>query len=144
MHSPREARFELRNDLSELARARKITREFIGDALEARDLNRVVLAIDEALANIMEHAYPEDPELRIQLEMRHEQDRFVFVLEDEGEFFDPTRAPLPDLKEHAAQKRDGGLGIYLFTTLLETTHEVRPSGGNRLRLEKNLSGENAQ
>ena len=48
-------------DVSELSRVRDELKEFLGASFDRIDTNRIILSVDEALANIVEHAY-EGPE----------------------------------------------------------------------------------
>lgn len=133
-------------DVSELSRVRDELKEFLGDSFDRIDTNRIILSVDEALANIVEHAYegpefadsPAD-ELIIDLSMERVADFVRFALEDRGPVFDPTALPKPNLEEHAKNSNDGGLGVFLYMTLMDSAlHEAREGGGNRLVLEKRL------
>ena len=136
MRTEDSKKLELRNDLTELPRAREEIQEFVAGVFSSVELNRLLLAVDEAVANIIEHGYPPGAQETITLEMRKETDRFIFILEDNAEPFDPTRLESPDLEEHARAGRDSGLGVYLYTTILEASHESLGERGNRLTLVK--------
>ena len=125
-------------DLGELARAREEVKTFVAGSYSPREVNRMVLALDEAIANVIEHAKTEEEEknLELTLEMLQTPDHYLFILEDNGEVFDPTEQEKLDLDKHAREKPDGGLGVFLLTTLMDAKHEIRPGGGNRLRLSR--------
>ncbi len=131
----------IRNDFDELARVRDELKAFLGDSFDRLDTNRIVLSVDEALANIVEHAYDDDPAGSIDLSMERVGDeRVVFILEDRGPLFDPTQLPAPNLEERSHDTGEGGLGVFLYMTLMdEARHEEREGGGNRLILTKALS-----
>jgi anti-sigma regulatory factor (Ser/Thr protein kinase) len=138
--------------VNELSRVRDALKEFLGDAIDRIDTNRIILSVDEAVANIVEHAYqvPEGlPDTRpaatsvedrtIDLTMQRDARSVRFVLEDRGPVFDPTRLPPPNMEEHSKSSNEGGLGVFLYMTLMdEARHEPRDGGGNRLILEKAL------
>lgn len=130
--------------VDQLSPVRDAMKEFLSDSFDRIDTNRIILSVDEALANIVEHAYDDldatggaVPE--IELYMQRLDDRVRFCLEDRGPVFNPTELPPPDLEEHGRNSKDGGLGVFLYTTLMDSAvHEAREGGGNRLTLEKRL------
>lgn len=130
----------IRNDFDELARVRDELKAFLGQSIDRLDTNRIVLSVDEALANIVEHAYGDDPSGTIDLSMERTGDgRIIFILEDRGPVFDPTKLPAPNLEERGRDTGEGGLGVFLYMTLMdEARHEEREGGGNRLTLVKTL------
>lgn len=117
-------------------------KEFLGDSFDRIDSNRIILSVDEALANIVEHSYEDAGETEappIDLTMERFADLVRFALEDRGPLFDPTVLPKPNLEEHAKNSNEGGLGVFLYMTLMDRAHhEARDGGGNRLILEKKL------
>ena len=128
----------IESDMSELDRVRSEVREFIKDLFDAINLNRVVLSVDEALANIIEHAYPPESTETISLTMERKPDRVVFELRDEGPPFDPTRLGKPDLDSLGRNTADGGLGVFLYTTLMEASYRRDPTEANVLTLVRRL------
>ena len=129
----------IRSDTAELDRARDLVANFIGQDLDPQEKNRVILAVDEALANIIEHAYGGNTDRQIEMQMERTAGKFVFTIDDDGDPFDPTVERPLDLGRHAAAGHSRGLGIYLFTTLMEARHEPGPHGGNRLILSKAIA-----
>lgn len=129
----------IHNNLDELNRVRESVKTFAGEYFDPLDLNRVILAVDEALANIMEHAYGDDSNASIELDMYRDGDLIRFTLRDRGPRFDPTGLPRPDLNEVGHNERDGGLGVFLFTTLMQAEYNRLPEGVNELILSKKIS-----
>lgn len=127
---------KVNNSLEELDAIRAEILNFIGTTLDPLERNRVVLSIDEALANVIEHASKDASNQEITLDMQNDGESFVFILEDRCAVFDPTAIISTDPKTHAQKGLDRGLGIYLYTMLMDTTHEIREGGGNRLILKK--------
>ncbi|MEQ9364699.1 MAG: ATP-binding protein [Leptospirales bacterium] len=129
-------------DVSELSRVREALKDFLGASFDRIDTNRIILSVDEALANIVEHSYEgkdgaDAPPIDLRMERFPALVRFA--LEDRGPLFDPTRLPKPNLEEHAKNTNEGGLGVFLYMTLMDrATHEAREGGGNRLVLEKKV------
>ena len=106
--------------------------------LSAAAANTITLAVDEALTNIMRHAYGGATDESIRIECRLLEDRLEFVLRDRGAQVDPASIQSRDL----ADVRPGGLGVHLIrSTMDEVTYQHHPDGGNELRLVKYLPGE---
>lgn len=129
---------QVRCDLSELERVREAAQSFLGGLFDAIDQNRIVLSVDEALANVIEHGNCADDRALIDIEMERQADRVVFRILDRAALFDPTRAPRPDLETIAQREQEGGLGVFLYTTLMDAQHQARPGGGNVLTLSKRV------
>ena len=138
--APENQSLHIHCDIGELSAVRDALKDFLADSFDRIDTNRIILSVDEALANIVEHAYaPDAPETQagIDLSMQRTPALVRFIIEDRGPVFDPTRLPPPNLEEHARNTNDGGLGVFLYMTLMdEVRHEDREGGGNRLILGK--------
>jgi len=108
-------------------------------------LIKVVMAVDEACANIIEHGYACTSDamgdsLTIDLSLRLEPDRVTITIRDTGKPFCPTSVEPMDLREYFTHGRGAGLGIYIMRTFMdEIEHSAPPEGGNRLRLVKYLA-----
>ena len=108
------------------------------DAEAVRD---ILLSVDEALTNVIRHAYKnrekEKKKGEIRLTFSDLGDRAEILIEDKGSCFDPCKAPLPELPS----KKPGGLGIYLFRSLMdEVNYQPLKPQGNQLRLVKYKKG----
>lgn len=95
----------------------------------------ITLAVDEALANIIRHAYRGDANRAIEVNCRAWADRLEFTLLDQGE--------PPDLERIAAQPLDdealGGRGTHIIRMVMDEVCYERVPWGNQLRLSKRLS-----
>ena len=115
-------------------------RNFIGDACRRAGVERaaahgLVLAVDEACNNIVEHGYAgrEPGPIRVSFEADHE--RIVMVITDRGRAFDPKDAPVPDLHRDWRERRVGGLGWHLIRQFVDEIHyDPDTENGNRLTL----------
>ena len=96
----------------------------------------IVLAIDEACQNIIRHAYKEDPNGVIELEIRREGENLVFSLLDFAPEIDPSQVKPRDLDD----VRPGGLGTHFIQELMDRADFApRPQGtGNLLRMVKRI------
>ena len=97
-----------------------------------------ILAIDEACANVVRHAFPDGPG-NYRVTALLDDDELVFEVEDDGVGFNPFEVTALGVDPHATS----GRGLRLIRQLM-TAVEVespRPSGGTRLRMRKQLRGE---
>ena len=131
---------KLPNDTSCLAELRTAVLEMLDSSLVAPgEAQLVALAVDEAVANVMEHAYEGCAENRPQevtVLLRVEVSRFSVIIQDCGIEFDPTSVPDVDIREHVAQGRKGGLGILLMCKCC--TRVSYHGSGNIVLLEQDI------
>ena len=127
---------EFKSELRELDRFRTVIAEFVSRDLGEIDKNRVILALDEAFVNVVTHGYGQGGTESIELKMDRKDNGFEFALMDRAPLFDPLKAASPDLDGHAESGKNHGLGIHLYTTIMNTTHAARPGGGNILTMFK--------
>ncbi len=93
----------------------------------------MVLAVDEACANIMKHAYQGAQDKTITVTVRDEQDRFVVMLRDYGIKADRTTIVPRDLDD----VRPGGLGTHFMASAFESiVYDTSNEQGTLLILEK--------
>ena len=104
--------------------------------------SRVNLAIEEAVVNVMNHAYAPGERGNIQLEVTAYDDVVSFVLKDKGKPFDPTAMPEVDVDEYVATRSVGGLGIHLTRNYMDKVDYQRTNGQNVLTMKKNLKTTN--
>lgn len=91
----------------------------------------VELALSEALANVIKHAYGgrEDQEIRLLLVV--DDEKLSLTIRDFGEKFDMANYAAPDLDAPSA----GGYGVFLMHQLMdEVTYDTSPEKGTRLTL----------
>lgn len=106
----------------------------------------IVLAVDEALTNIIRHAYHGRTDGKIELtcqvaggEFSPDCDRqagqIEFVLDDYGTSVDPAALKGRDLED----VRPGGLGIHFIRAAMDEVEYVPHGEYNRLRLLKHVA-----
>jgi len=116
-------------------------REFVGgiarqNGFDGKDVYNIQLAADEAASNIIEHAYEGVTNGLLDISCGVTDNIMTIVLVDYGESFDPSTIPLPDLKADLADRKIGGLGIYLMRKLMDEVHYEVKSTGNVLTMSK--------
>jgi anti-sigma regulatory factor (Ser/Thr protein kinase) len=107
--------------------------------LRPEDCRGVILAVDEAMANVIRHAYRGSFDRKVEVCCQAFRDRLVFTLIDWGEPPDPARlAPHP--LDGAALS---GRGTHIIRSIMDEVCYEQASGVNRLRLSKRLPGAEA-
>jgi anti-sigma regulatory factor (Ser/Thr protein kinase) len=98
---------------------------------------QMTLALEEAVANVIDHAFvglPPPHSIKVRLDITAASVTAEII--DNGQFFDPTAAPDPDLSLPLEERHPGGLGIHLMRGMMDRLHYRRADGNNILRLEK--------
>ena len=106
--------------------------------IEEADLDRLKLAVDEACANVIEHAHDNDSTKELTVHVWFDDTQIGVDIIDSGTPFDPNThkaIAIPDLVGHR-----GGMGIRIMRLATdEIIAGVDENGHNRLRLIKRLS-----
>ena len=107
--------------------------------LNAGDVMQLNLAIEEAVVNVMEYAFPDGDkhEFTLTAEVEDPKDDAVvkFVLTDSGIPFDPTKEEDPDVTLSAEERQIGGLGIFLVKNIMQSVEYSRVDGQNVLTMK---------
>lgn len=96
------------------------------------------LAIEEAVVNIINYAYPAGTKGFVNIDASSNDMRLKFVITDEGTPFDPTTRKEVDTTLPVEERPIGGLGILLVRKLMDSINYERIDGKNVLTLRKNL------
>lgn len=93
------------------------------------------LAVEEACANVIEHAYAaKGGTLSIIFATRNLD--VVLTVVDQGPPFDPNSIAAPDLNAPLEERRIGGLGIHLMKRLMDEISYTPTGQGNVVRMVK--------
>lgn len=107
--------------------------------LDEADVGRLELAVDEACANVIEHAYDHDDTQELVVRASFDRETIHIVVEDEGRGFDPGSVPQERLERPIAGRRSGGLGMRLIKSLMdEVRYEFVPGRKNELHMLKRI------
>lgn len=100
---------------------------------------KLEIALEEALVNIMRYAYEDDiGEIRIVCRSCVQR-LFVTEIIDDGNPFNATAAPPPDLTTNLDERRIGGLGIHLMKAFVDEVSYRRDGEKNILALSISLT-----
>ncbi len=104
-----------------------------GDEDSAGDL---VLAVNEAVTNVLLHGYDEQPGAVCLCVEADGQDLLVH-LSDDAPLFDPTTVPTPDVNLPLEDRPLGGLGVHMMRQLSdELIYQATDAGKNELTFIK--------
>ncbi len=117
--------------------------EFIDSVAEemALDMSLTMslnLAMEEAVVNVMDYAYPEGQQGNVEIEAMTDGEWLTFVISDSGVPFDPTTKEDADTTLSAEERPIGGLGIFLVRQLMDVIQYQRDGDKNVLTLLKKL------
>ena len=121
-----------------------LIREFVGNVgsqagLVEDDVAKLELAVDEAVANVIEHAHGNDSNKEVTVRATFDTATLRIEVVDEGEGFDPTAVPTTPVEQMVHDRRTGGLGLRVMKSLMdEVSYEIIPGERNRLRLLKRI------
>jgi sigma-B regulation protein RsbU (phosphoserine phosphatase) len=127
------------NSLSHVPSVNDFVKSF-GDELklEEKDTQNLKLAIEEAVVNVINYAYPKGTYGSIELDASLEGNELKFILSDSGKEFDPTLRPEADINAGVEDRPIGGLGVHLVRQIMDSVSYERKEGMNILTMTKNI------
>jgi len=117
--------------------------EFVERAARAFGMNDdqlydVQMAIDEAVTNVIEHAYHR-ARGDIHIEMTKRGSDVVVTIRDHGERFDPKKVAQPKTRAGLSERNIGGLGLFFMQKLMNKVEfEFSDEQGNLLTMVKRI------
>ena len=103
--------------------------------MEGKEAKRLRLAVEEAVANIINYGQA----TTIELQADTANDQFVLTIDDDGLPFDPTADSATDFSVPADERPPGGLGIMFLHEMTEGLEYQRLDGHNILKMVKLLN-----
>lgn len=100
---------------------------------------RLSLALEEAIASIINNVYPPGEQHEITLRVGAEGDELTFSLIDDGISFDPTLIEETDVVLPLEQRLLDGLGIFLIRRIMDEIYYECTDGENRLVMKKKVN-----
>ena len=101
---------------------------------------RMTLCADEAAANIIEHSKsPEAMPIEFKATAKLESGFIKIIFSDNGIPFNPTKAPLVDIKNHIRSGKKGGLGVHIMRLNLDILEYKRAGDCNLFTLGMKLA-----
>ena len=96
------------------------------------------LALEEAVTNVIQYAYPEGTDGIVDIEAQLGSDCLSFIISDTGKPFDPTAKDEVDITAGVEERPIGGLGIHLVRRIMDSVRYERRDGKNILTITKTI------
>ena len=127
----------IKNDVKEVTKFS----EFMKSVLEKLDIEKSLsrqlrLAVEEAVVNVIDYAYPVGKKGEIEVQMMSDDKTLKTVIIDSGVAFDPTAKEKADTTLSAEDRQIGGLGILLVREIMDSVNYERINKQNILTLTK--------
>lgn len=128
-----------KNQMTEVQRIAQFI-DAIGEELhlDMPIINGIQLAIEEAVVNVINYAYPDRVDCESSLVVNADEHQLIFIVTDSGLPFDPTAVPEPDITLEAEQRPIGGLGILLIKKIMGKVSYQYLNGQNILTMTKKI------
>lgn len=116
----------------------KLLRSVVHDAalmagLHGQDVDNVVLAVNEACMNVIQHGYKNDPHGQIRLIIVNTEDALIFRVQDDAPCVDEKKVCSRDLEDI----RPGGLGVHFINKIMDEAAFLEcGDGGNLFQMVK--------
>ena len=144
-YTPKQEEITFRDTLVIANKLEEITRlnAFVKSVTTALNIesglaNKLKLAVEEVVTNIISYAYPNKAEDQVEIVVEADKSLIRFIITDSGVEFDPTSVSKADTTLTLDERPIGGLGIFLVRNLMDSINYERTDNKNRLRLEKKL------
>ena len=108
---------------------------FLEDNLPEKERFHVLLALEEAVANIIEHG---EVRGQIHIHCQYDREKLQLEIEDQGRPFDPSKIAPPDVSSSLEDRKPGGLGIYFIHQYMDQVEYQYQDHKNLLTLVKFL------
>jgi anti-sigma regulatory factor (Ser/Thr protein kinase) len=100
--------------------------------------SKVSIAVDEAVTNVIIHAYGESPEHWVDIELRFVPEALEVCISHSGVALDEREVVVPDPGEYVKHPRKGGLGLLLMSRFMDEVHFADSGGRNECRMIKRV------
>lgn len=99
-------------------------------------LPRLELVAEEVLANIVSYGFQGQEDQEIIISLEYQQQELVFIVQDTGASFDPTKALPPNTEAPLEKRSYGGYGIHLVRQVMDHVQYQRDNNKNILTMKK--------
>lgn len=141
-----DSRLTERLEVAAHTRNLAVVREFLHAAIKrshlpSTDVNKVVLAVDEAVANTIQHGYEGRDPGTVEVLIDADAERFSVRVRDSGISYDTAKGSADkaelDLQKHIASGNKRGLGLFIMRKVMdEVSYSSREGEQNELTLVK--------
>lgn len=114
----------IENESKNLSKVREAVSAVLDDTTFSRDMrNKIIVAVDEALANVVEHAYGGGTGM-VDIAFELTSDHLRVQIRDRGVRFNPgdKLTSTIDIHDHIRKGLKGGLGLFLMRRIMDEVH----------------------
>ncbi len=107
-----------------------------------KDIEDILLAVDEASTNVIKYAYQVGPINYFKVRVSVDRELVQIDLLDQGKRFNPLEIPLLDMKDitEDGKEKNVGMGVYFMKKVMDDIrYHYSPNEGNHLILIKRIS-----
>lgn len=101
--------------------------------------SKVSIAVDEAVTNVILHAYHGDSEHWVEIELCFDPKALVIHIWHNGDGLAENEITLPDPSEYVTHPRKGGLGLLLMSRFMDEIHFFESSERSECCMIKRVS-----
>lgn len=139
MASSKRFHLAINSEMTNLERVSEFVLEMARQLrLSEKDTDHVQMAVDEAVTNVMEHAYRGRGDGRIDIDCRVTGRELRIEIRDGGNPFDPDTIQEPNIHSPLSERAIGGLGVFFMRKLMDRVEFSRDRRGNITRMTKKL------
>ena len=137
----------LKNDVHEVSKLSSFQKDFFDQMMadtshpgfEKSMARQIRLAVEEAVVNVIDYAYPAGVEGEVDISMMTDGQCLKVIISDAGVPFDPTLKENIDISLSAEERQVGGLGIHLLREIMDSVNYEHLNGRNTLTLLKKIT-----
>jgi serine/threonine-protein kinase RsbW len=100
---------------------------------------KVSIAVDEAVTNVIIHAYKGESTHQVEIELGFREDALEVRIWNAGTGLHDGDVVLPDPKEYVKNPRKGGLGLLLMSRFMDEIHFLEADGKSECCMVKRLT-----
>lgn len=127
--------FELRfpSDTQFLNMVRDLARRLAEQTgFEPEEAEKIAMAVDEATTNVIEHAYHGAPDREIEIHFDPDGESLNIQILHDGDPIEEVPMPAFDLDKLVAERRTGGLGIYIMRQVMDDLNFGKSDSGKNM------------
>ena len=127
--------FELRfpSDTQFLHMVRELARRLAeSTGFEPAEAEKIAMAVDEATTNVIEHAYHGEAGREIEIHFDPEGESLGIQILHDGDAVEEVPMPEFDLDKLVAERRKGGMGIYIMKQVMDDLSFGKAGSGRNM------------
>ncbi len=118
-----------------------VARDFVCDHARSfgfgpAEVEGIRLAVDEAMTNVIKHAYKFDDSKTVYINVGMRSNEFWVAIQDTGDTFRIENYQEPDVEQRIKDRKKGGVGVYLIRKLMDKVEYSQKNAHNEIKMIK--------